>query len=196
MAPSEPSSGRDLVCRLIDAIGVRDDQGVVPFVRAWSRLVGVDLGAHTRVLDVSNGTVLVGVDHPAWLQRLHMNQKRVLVRIQRDFPTIGARRMAFSVVDSIQRDATQAEAGTADAVDDGGSSGTEVARGNAARGGPDQGGGGVSRQATPQVARERHAGMACGVGVGRADDDEAFLARLTSLKAALEAKERKRGDMS
>lgn len=92
------SSARELVERLIRQIGARDEQGVVPFVSAWPRIVGTDLAAHTRVLDIRNGAILVGVDHPGWMQRLHLEQKRVIARIQSEFPALQVRYLHFSIL--------------------------------------------------------------------------------------------------
>lgn len=98
MEYSNESSARDLITKLVDAIGARDEQGVVPFVIAWKRLAGTDLAAHSRVLDIRNGAVLVGVDHPGWLQRLHLEQKRIIAAIQREFPSLGVRYLHFTVI--------------------------------------------------------------------------------------------------
>lgn len=95
---SNESSARDLVTRLINLIGARDEKGVVPFVSAWPRIVGTDLAAHTRVLDIRNGAVLVGVDHPGWLQRMHLEQKRIIAEIGRQFPSLDVRYLHFSVL--------------------------------------------------------------------------------------------------
>ena len=98
MANYEPSNARDLINRFIDTIGARDETGVVPFVQAWPRIVGRDKAAHSQVLDVKNGTVLVGVDHPAWLQRMHMDRRRIIAAIQRQFPSLKAKNLAFTIV--------------------------------------------------------------------------------------------------
>jgi hypothetical protein len=101
MANFEASSARDLINRFINSIGARDETGVVPFVQAWPRIVGRDKAAHSQVLDVKNGIVLVGVDHPAWLQRLHMDSRRIVEQIRRDFPSLNARTVAFSIVEEL-----------------------------------------------------------------------------------------------
>lgn len=98
MGNSEPNSARDLINRFINTIGARDETGVVPFVQAWPKIVGTDKAAHSQVLDVKNGTVLIGVDHPAWLQRMHMDRVRIVARIQRDFPSLQVRQLAFTIV--------------------------------------------------------------------------------------------------
>ncbi|MEX2442788.1 MAG: DUF721 domain-containing protein [Alkalispirochaeta sp.] len=97
----EPNSARELINRFINSIGARDETGVVPFVQAWPKIVGQDKAAHSQVLDVKNGTVLIGVDHPAWLQKMHMDRTRIVARIQHDFPALNARNLAFTIVNEL-----------------------------------------------------------------------------------------------
>jgi len=104
MAEFESKKAGDLVSRLVDAFGGADEYGVVPFVRRWSEVVGTDIAAHSRVVDLRNGALLVGVDHPAWVQRLHMQKARVLQTIRRRFPQIPVRYIHFVVVDDLTRD--------------------------------------------------------------------------------------------
>lgn len=103
MAEYESKKAGDLVSRLVDAFGGTDEYGLVPFVRRWSEIVGTDVAAHSRVLDLRNGALVVGVDHPAWVQRLHMEKGQVLRTIHRRFPQIPVRYMHFIVVDDIRR---------------------------------------------------------------------------------------------
>ena len=103
MAESESKRAADLVSRFIDTIGAKDEQGVVPFVQRWNEIVGPDIAAHSRVLDLKNGAVLVGLDHPAWIQQLHFQKTRVIQRIRRLFPQLSVRYLHFIVVDDIHR---------------------------------------------------------------------------------------------
>ncbi|SIQ14242.1 Protein of unknown function [Alkalispirochaeta americana] len=95
------SSARDLIVRLVDSLGAKDENGIVPFVVAWPRIVGTDFAAHSRVLDVKNGSVRVGVDHPGWLQRMHLEQRKIVASIQRTFPDLGVRNLHLMVVSSL-----------------------------------------------------------------------------------------------
>lgn len=99
--PDGRSAG-ELIARFVDAIGARDEKGVVPFVQAWPQIVGPDLAAHSRVLDVRNKAVVVGLDHPGWLQKMHMNQDRIVAAVQRRFPTLEIRYLQLTVVEGLQ----------------------------------------------------------------------------------------------
>jgi hypothetical protein len=101
MAPYSENSAKDLISRFVDSIGIRDDKGIIPFVRAWGDIVGPDLAAHSQVLDIRNGAVLVGLDHPAWLQRMHMDRSRIVAIIRRRFPVLEIRYLHMTVVDRL-----------------------------------------------------------------------------------------------
>jgi len=85
----------------VETIGIRDEKGVVPFVRAWPEIAGRDLAAHSQILDVKNGSLLVGLDHPAWLQRMQMEQRRIVKSVQRKFPALEIRYLHLMVVDKL-----------------------------------------------------------------------------------------------
>ena len=101
MANYGESNARDLVTRFIDSIGIHDEHGVVPFVRSWSNIAGRDVAAHSQVLDIKNGALVIGVDHPAWLQRLHMDQDRIVATVKREFPALGVRYLHMTVIDHL-----------------------------------------------------------------------------------------------
>jgi hypothetical protein len=101
MAPYGESSAQDLVARFVESIGIRDEKGVVPFVRAWPTIAGRDLAAHSQILDVKNGALLVGLDHPAWLQRMQMEQRRIVKMVQLQFPSLEIRYLHLMVVDKL-----------------------------------------------------------------------------------------------
>ncbi len=101
MEHSNERSARDLVSRLIDSFGARDEHGVVPFVRSWPEIVGRDLAAHSQVRDIRHGALILGVDHPAWMQRLHMDQDRILAQVQKRFPSLNVRFLQMIIVERL-----------------------------------------------------------------------------------------------
>jgi hypothetical protein len=94
-------SARDLIARFVESIGIHDEIGVVPFVRAWPRIAGADLAAHSQILDIKNHALLLGVDHPGWLQRINMERRRIIAAVQREFPSLEVRYLHLTVVDRL-----------------------------------------------------------------------------------------------
>jgi len=48
----------------------------------WEQVVGAVLSAHTRPLSLSDGTLLVSVDAPAWATQLRYLSSTLLVRLE------------------------------------------------------------------------------------------------------------------
>jgi len=49
-----------------------------PLFREWGDIVGEPLGDHVRLVDVVDGILLVEVDHPGWLQMVHLRKHVIL----------------------------------------------------------------------------------------------------------------------
>jgi hypothetical protein len=177
----EPNSARELINRFINSIGARDETGVVPFVQAWPKIVGQDKAAHSQVLDVKNGTVLIGVDHPAWLQRMHMDRTRIVARIQQDFPSLNARNLAFTIVNELTT-SWQGETGENNAS----AQGEDPNRSAKLTGQhPVSGTSAIEHDDEPESS---------GATAPSAAEDDEFQTRLNKLKEALEDKERDEDD--
>lgn len=101
MAHSPERSAGDLIARLVDSLGIHDDKGMVPCVRTWPELAGGDLAAHSQVRDLRHGALVIGVDHPGWLQQLHLDQRRILAAVRRRFPDLGVTSLQFVIVERL-----------------------------------------------------------------------------------------------
>lgn len=76
----------DLVREIID----KCSQGVryLGIFKGWDDLVGQDLASHTKVKDIEQGYVLVEVDHPGWMYRLQLKERRILKSIRLKYPEL------------------------------------------------------------------------------------------------------------
>ena len=57
--------------------------------------LGANLYAHSRVIDLKNGILLVEADHPAWIQTLRIYQKYILIGLKRGVPDVKISSLAF-----------------------------------------------------------------------------------------------------
>ncbi|MBU0936919.1 MAG: DUF721 domain-containing protein [Spirochaetes bacterium] len=85
----------ELISRIIQPQNAEDAKGWTDFYASWSSIAGDFYSAHARPVDVRNGTVLVEADHPGWIQRMQFDQARLLKAIQRRFPSLKIRSIAF-----------------------------------------------------------------------------------------------------
>ena len=57
-----------------------------PLFTRWKEIAGDPLAPHARLVDVQNGLLLVDVDHPGWLQMLHLRTQAILEAARRAAP--------------------------------------------------------------------------------------------------------------
>ena len=57
--------------------------------------LGANLYAHSRVIDLKNGILLVECDHPGWIQTLRLYQKYILTGLRRGVPDTKISSLAF-----------------------------------------------------------------------------------------------------
>jgi predicted nucleic acid-binding Zn ribbon protein len=63
-----------------------------PYARVfleWKSIVGDDLGAHSRVIEIDGGIIAVEVDHPGWMQTLLLRKASILAALRRAVPQAG-----------------------------------------------------------------------------------------------------------
>ena len=58
------------------------------FFKGWQALAGDDIAAHSSVRDVKQGSVIVEVDHPGWLQMLQMKKGKILATMKKRYPEL------------------------------------------------------------------------------------------------------------
>ncbi len=79
------------------------------FFKSWRSIAGERLASHSRVAEVENGIVIVEADHPSWIQLLQMRQEEMLAAIERGWPELSVRGIAFR----LRRDGPQRAADAA-----------------------------------------------------------------------------------
>ncbi len=101
MADVSGRSAADLVSQLIDRIGATDTAGVVPLVTKWRAIVGDSFADHSRILNIRHTSLVIGVDHPGWLQQIHLDQERILNTIRQRVPQAHITALHLLVVDDL-----------------------------------------------------------------------------------------------
>lgn len=83
----------DVLAELLRRARIQLDNPHSSVANSWPRIVGDDLASHARLADVDRGRMLVEVDHPAWLQLLQMQERRILSEVSRRYPQLEVTRM-------------------------------------------------------------------------------------------------------
>ena len=76
----------DLLKLFLDKQSIKTSQSYTSFFRSWESIAGVDTASHSRILDIRKRTLLIEVDHPAWIQMIQMRYKEILNRFSLLFP--------------------------------------------------------------------------------------------------------------
>lgn len=67
-------------------------------VRGWKETVGPKIAAHSKVIDLAKGNLIVEVDHPGWSQQILLDKKRIVQTISKNFPDLEFRNIVIRVV--------------------------------------------------------------------------------------------------
>ncbi len=110
----------DLLAAFLDRNLSAKAERVSEFFRSWRRMAGDKLSAHSEVVEVDRGIVIVEADHPSWIQLLQMREEELLRRIRTDYPQLEIRGMAFRLKSAGQaaRGAVPSEPATLDRLPD------------------------------------------------------------------------------
>jgi hypothetical protein len=117
-----------LLSAFFERNNIQDTQGYVDFFQSWHRIVGVDLAAHSDAVDIRNHALVVEVDHPGWMQKLHMQRERILKTLQQRYPNLEIRNIHFTLVEegslgsAEQRTGARGAGGLADSGEEPGAS--------------------------------------------------------------------------
>lgn len=73
----------DLVRELMNSI--TDNSKYLGIFKEWNGIVGQDIAAHAKIRDIEQGYIIIEVDHPGWMQRLQMKERKMLKKIQEKY---------------------------------------------------------------------------------------------------------------
>ena len=83
---------------IINMLGQGENGEILGLFRTWSTMVGNDdIASHSAIEDIRNGTVIVLVDHPAWMQLLQQKEQKILANVKRQFPSLDIKRLLIKV---------------------------------------------------------------------------------------------------
>ena len=98
---SNEFSAADVVSKFfsnLEASRVENGNKIVKYWRSTVESIyknGSRMAAHSKVVDLKNGILLIEADHPGWIQMLHMNQNYILKGLRRQIPDVEIKTLAF-----------------------------------------------------------------------------------------------------
>lgn len=97
MADSRIKSVSDLLSSFFDKDMARQGELYSGFGRSWKAIAGTRLGEHSHPADIRHGILIVETEHQGWTQLLQLQQDRILEEIQRRFPDLKIRGIAWKL---------------------------------------------------------------------------------------------------
>jgi hypothetical protein len=100
MGDSRIKDVSSLLSSFFDEEKLRRGERYSDFFSSWPGIVGARLAAHSRVVDVDNGLLVVAAEHPGWIQLLQMRQSSILDAVAERFPELRLRGIVFRLSDN------------------------------------------------------------------------------------------------
>ncbi|MCH3917656.1 MAG: DUF721 domain-containing protein [Spirochaetia bacterium] len=79
--------GSEIVKLILSRLRV-EDSGEQGLILHWQDIVGKTLAEHVRIYERKYDTLVLIADHPAWNQKFEFSKKRILKRINADYPKL------------------------------------------------------------------------------------------------------------
>lgn len=76
----------DLLNSFFDGNVLKQAKGYSEFFGGWRNIVGDQIGAHSRVLELEQNVLVVEADHPGWIQLIQLKQADILKKVQAKYP--------------------------------------------------------------------------------------------------------------
>lgn len=91
---------RDALDRVLRHLKAPSAREVASVFTLWPTLVGPQMAAHTSVVSLREGELLIAVDDPAWAAELRWLEPELLERLARELGTSSVRSIRFRVARS------------------------------------------------------------------------------------------------
>jgi hypothetical protein len=88
----------DIVNQFFSGISVSDIDDANQVIDIWKKTVGEKIAAHSRILDVEKGSLIVEVDHSGWSQQIIFKKKSIVWAFSQSFPQFGINTIQIRVI--------------------------------------------------------------------------------------------------
>jgi hypothetical protein len=81
----------DILKEFLSFYNFEGGEKYVALFSSWRKMAGDDIAAHSRIVDLRKGALLVEVDHPGWMQMLQIKREEILKKLAAKYPDLGIR---------------------------------------------------------------------------------------------------------
>lgn len=97
MEDSRVKKVSELLSSFFDGELAAKGEKYVEFSNSWRTIAGARLGEHSRPAEIRRGMLIVEAEHSGWIQLLQLHQEKILAEIQRRYPDLEVRGVAFVI---------------------------------------------------------------------------------------------------
>jgi predicted nucleic acid-binding Zn ribbon protein len=100
MAPRSFARIGEVLPAVLRDLGLQTKFNERQVVEKWATVVGPELARRARALRCDNGTLVVHVDHGAWMQEMHFIEKDLLSKLRAACPDVNLLRIRLTARDT------------------------------------------------------------------------------------------------
>jgi predicted nucleic acid-binding Zn ribbon protein len=78
----------ELIDQIFQSLNMEEHADTISLFQQWEQIAGSDIASHTRIHELEKQTLIIVADHPAYLQLLQMNKRRILKKIRSTYPEL------------------------------------------------------------------------------------------------------------
>ena len=92
---SPPGQIGDILSKALEQWNLKSKLKRYELFEDWKNMVGDTLATRSAPLRFQGDCLIVGVDHPAWVQEMNLLKETLLKKIREKFPGSGVRKVRF-----------------------------------------------------------------------------------------------------
>lgn len=83
---NKPRAAREVLAEFLDDVIGGKASKAASVSAIWRDAAGEEISAHSKIIDISNGNLIVAADHPGWRQAILLKKKQIIKKISATFP--------------------------------------------------------------------------------------------------------------
>lgn len=85
----EFNSAGEIFSELLNSILPPESLEYASLCGVWEEIAGKELAHYVKPLDMARGFLILGTDHPGWIQKIRMTEETIIKEIERRYPGLG-----------------------------------------------------------------------------------------------------------
>lgn len=88
---------REIISAIFDEQIAQRAESYSGLFSGWKSVAGENIAAHSKVIDVKHGALLVEVDHAGWIQMIRLRESHILGELRKRYSALDIRQLKIRV---------------------------------------------------------------------------------------------------